>query len=166
VRLSKKLAIAAVSTVATVSVATAAFAYWTTAGSGSGSASASAGSTSGTVAVTVAQIGSISGLVPGADPVSVDFRITAGSNHPYVSGVAAAITSVTSNTNAVANPTSSVCTAADFTLVQPTAVFGDLTAGNHDYVGADSGATLKLNNTNSNQDGCKGATVTLSLTAS
>ncbi len=48
-----------------------AYAYWTTTGSGTGSASAGT-----TVAVTVDQVGTISGLTPGSTPQDVDFSIT------------------------------------------------------------------------------------------
>ena len=155
-RLSKKLAIAAVSTVAAVGIATSAFAYWTTSGSGTGSASAGTNT-----AVTVSQVGSISAMVPGGDAQAVDFKINNPISTPqYISSVAVSISSVTGANIDSTHP----CSASDFTLVQPNAINADLSSGDHSY--SPSGASLKLDDLASNQDGCKGAIVHLAFAAS
>jgi len=152
-RLSKKIAIAAVSTVATVSVATAAFAYWTTTGSGAGSASAGADS-----GVTVAQVGSVTGLVPGGVAQPVDFSINNGaSTKQYVTSVSFSLAGTNWNTAGLG------CSAADFTLVQPTAINADLTPGVHTY--SPSGASLALKDTGSNQDACKNQALVVSFSS-
>jgi hypothetical protein len=137
-------------------VVAAAIAYWTTSGSGTGSATAGT-----STAVTVSQVGTISALVPGGAAQAVDFKINNPASTPqYITSVAVSMTGVTGPNIDGTHP----CTTADFTLVQPTATYGDLTTGDHTY--SPSGATLKLNNTASNQDGCKNATVALAFSAS
>jgi hypothetical protein len=140
--------------VAVLAVTATAIAYWTTNGSGTGSATTGTSS-----AVTVTQVGSISGLYPGGPAQAIDFKIGNGSGqNQYIASVAVSISSVVPG-----GPPGS-CTAADFTVTQPTVVPGDLTPGVHTY--SPSGATLKLDNTASNQDGCKNATVNLAFNAS
>ena len=58
-----------------------------------------------------------------------------------------------------------LCTAADYTLSTPTMTngAGDLA---QNATATFTGATLGFNNTASNQDGCKGATVNLSYAVS
>jgi hypothetical protein len=134
-----------------------AYAYWTTSGNGVGSA------TTGTsTAVTLLQVGTISAMTPGSAAQALDFSI----NNPvatnqFITSVVIAITGVTGPNIDGTHP----CVATDYTLVQPTVTYGDLTPGVHTY--SPSGSTLHLvNNPVANQDGCKGATVALSFTAS
>jgi hypothetical protein len=144
--------------IATVVLATAgvSWAYWTTSGSGTGSAS-----TGTSEAVTVAQLGTITGLVPGGPAADVDFSITnPASFNQYIATVAVSKVSVSGPNITVGTP----CTVDDFTLTQPDDIEADLTPGTHQY--SPSGATLKLDNTSSNQDGCKGATISLAFAAS
>jgi hypothetical protein len=146
--------------VAALGIVAAAIAYWTTSGTGTGSATAGDAS-----AVSVTQVGSITGLVPGGDAQPVSFKINNPKTTPqYVTSVTVSIDSITKDGSAVAG---SACSAADFTLVQPTATFGDLSAGDHTYspAGTASGATLKMEDTGSNQDGCKGVTINLGFSA-
>jgi hypothetical protein len=154
-KLNKKIAIAAAAVAVVAVGGGTAFAYWTTSGTGTGSA------TTGTnTAVTVAQVGSITALVPGGTAQAVDFSISnPASTNQYIQGVAVSMTVTAPNADAT-HP----CTNADFTLVQPTAINADLTPGLHTY--SPSGATLKLNDSGSNQDGCKLATVNLTFSAS
>lgn len=153
-RMSRKALV--LSAVASLVVVAAAIAYWTTSGSGTGSA------TTGTsTAVTVTQVGTISAMTPGSPAQAVDFKI----NNPaltnqFITTVAVSISSVTGPNITGPFP----CDASDFTLVQPTATYGDLTNGDHTY--SPSGATLALNNSATNQDGCKSATVHLAYAAS
>jgi hypothetical protein len=149
--LSRKTALVAAGGAAMVALsATAAFAYWTTSGSGTGSAT-----TGASQAVHITQVGSVAGLVPGGVAKAVDFKITNSATTPqYVKAVIVSIDSIS-------NPG---CSAADFTLVQPTAINADLAAG--DTAFSPSGATIKLEDTTANQDACKGATVNLAFSAS
>ena len=132
-----------------------AIAYWTTTGGGTGSASVGT-----STAVTVTQLGSISALTPGSPAQAINFNINnPAATNQTIATVAVSISSVTGGTNLPF-----ACAAADFTLVQPTATYGDLTPGNHAY--SPSGATLALINSATNQDGCKNATVNLAFAAS
>ncbi len=133
-----------------------ALAYWTTTGSGTGSASVGT-----STAVTVTQLGSITALTPGSGAQPVDFKITnPATTNQTIASVVVSIASVTGPNITGPKP----CSAADFTLVQPSTTYGDLTPGLHNY--QPSGASLALDNTLSNQDGCKGATVNLAFAAS
>jgi hypothetical protein len=142
--------------VGVLAAATAAFAYWTTAGTGTGSASAGTSS-----AVSVSQVGSVSGLVPGGAAQAVDFKVTNPKTTPqYVSGVSISISGVTGPNIDGTHP----CSASDFTLVQPNAITADLPSGDSTF--SPSGASLAMKDSGSNQDGCKGATVNLAFNAS
>jgi hypothetical protein len=135
-----------------------ALAYWTTTGSGTGSAAVGNSSL-----VTVAQLPTAGyvAMTPGDSPQSINFSITnSAATNQTISSVVISIASVTGGTG------TPVCTAADFTLVQPTAAYGDLSPGTHPYIGGGSGATLAMKNTALNQDACKTATVNLAFVAS
>jgi hypothetical protein len=154
-RSKRTLVLVGVLAVAAIS-ALGAYAYWTTSGSGTGSATTGSNS-----AVTITQTSTVSGLRPGSGAQALDFDINnTASVNQYVTSVVVAMTGVTGPNIDVTHP----CTTGDFTLVQPNAINSDLTPGNHSY--APSGASLALDNTASNQDGCKGATVALSYTIS
>ena len=128
-----------------------AFAYWTTTGSGTGSAGA--GDVS---AVTVTQTNTITGLYPGGPAQDIDLKIS----NPNDSNVTIETVAVS-----VSGTDKTGCTAADFTVTDAT-VGSDLASGDTDVLGADSGASIKMDNTASNQDACKNATVSLSFSAS
>jgi hypothetical protein len=133
-----------------------AFAYWTTSGAGTGSATA--GSDTG---VTIAQLGSTSGLVPGGPAQPIDFTITNPATfNQFVTSVEVSITDVVGGDDSALPE----CTADDFTVVQPDAISEDLTPGAHGY--AVSGATIALKNLATNQDNCKDAVVSLAFNAS
>jgi hypothetical protein len=141
-----------------VLVGTAAFAYWTQGGTGTGSAS-----TGNTVNITVKQTSTITGLAPGlaAQTLSGNFD-NPNSGPVYVTSVTASISGVTKAVGAPAG----TCDASDYTLAGATmAVGAEVPSGT--AKGAWTGATLAFNNkAASNQDACKGATVSLSYTAS
>lgn len=128
-----------------------AFAYWTTTGSGSGSASV--GAPVAADVITIAQDGSVAGLYPGSAAQSVMVKAT---NPAQFSQFVGEIT---------ATPTyPSDCGAANWTW----------TPNNSDQLGqlaktttssAYSVGTLALNETNANQDLCKGTTVNFSFTS-
>jgi hypothetical protein len=134
---------------------TAAFAYWSTSGSGTGSAATSAGAAN----LLVTQTAAPTNLAPGvaAGGISVDVKNQAA-NDVVVNQVVVSIASVTGGAGA--------CSAADYTLTNPvmTNGAGALAAG---ATVAFSGATLGFNNDPLNsQDGCKGASVNLAYAVS
>lgn len=147
----KKVAIAAGLVLAIVG-AGAAYAYWTAGGSGSGSAS-----TGTNAGITVNQTSTISNMRPGdsAQTLSGDFTNT-NDSPVYVTSVVASIDTVTQASGAVGS-----CSADDYTLANATMPVGaQVPTGTN--VGSWTGATIKFNNSATvNQDGCKGATVTI-----
>jgi hypothetical protein len=132
-----------------------AFAYWTVTGSGSGSATTAAGS----VAVTVNQTSSSSGLYPGGSvSLSGNFTNPATYNQ-YVTSVTATIP----NFSLQADNAKPACTQADFSISgSPTAVGQDVAPGTG---GSWSGITLSMTNAATNQDNCKGVTVPVNYTS-
>lgn len=152
----KKLLVAGAAVALVATGGGVAFAYWSTSGSGTGTAGT--GTDSG---VTVTQVGTVSGLVPGGTAQPVDFKITnPASTKQYISAVTYSISSI----NAPASTPTLTCTADDFTLVQPNAISQDLASGATTF--SPSGATIAMKDLSTNQDGCKGATVNLAFSAS
>jgi hypothetical protein len=145
--------IAVITTALVVVGGGAAYAFWTTSGSGTGSAA-----TGSTVPITVVQTSTLNPMFPGdtAQTLTGNFdNPNAGPVH--VASVTVSISSVTGGAGA--------CDATDYTLTGATmTVNADVPSGNGQ--GAWTGATLQFNNKASNQDGCKGATVNLAYTAS
>lgn len=133
-----------------------AYAYWTISGSGTGSAT-----TGDVTAITVNQITELDPMYPGdsAQTISGDFT-NANAGPVYVGTVTASIDSVTQAEGAVGT-----CTAADYTLTGAAMTVNAEVASGTD-VGTWTGATLQFNNTATNQDGCKGATVNLAYAIS
>ena len=151
--LKQKKGIAALAAVAVVAIgAIGAYAYWTTTGSGTGSAGVGT-----STPLTITQLGSVSNLVPGGPAQDIDFRVANGASfNQYVTGVTVVVDPAWS-----AGTSGNPCNAADFTVTPIAWTAADLTPGNHDYVGAASGAKIAMINQTSNQDDCKGATVPL-----
>jgi hypothetical protein len=154
-RTKKGIALLATLVVA-AGAAVAAYAYFTT--GASGTASAGVG---GPTALTIAQKGTISDLLPGGPAAPVDFTIhnpTAGDL-----GVNYVLVQVT-GTNAGA-----ACTAANFQVNQNYGNVGEIDAGQtYDSTtdpGPHSGTTVQMVETHASQDGCEGATVNLTFTA-
>jgi hypothetical protein len=155
-RLSKKLAIAAVSTVATVGIATSAFAYWTTTGTGSGSAKAG-DATNWAVSSDPATGNALS---PGGPTDTVAYHVTNnGSGHQKLQAVSVAV----KNSDGTTWSSVSGCSSADFAVNIVGFTATDLGPG-QTY---DGSATIQMvNNTSASQDGCKNATVPLYFSAS
>jgi hypothetical protein len=145
--------IAAVAALASVG----AYAYWTTSGSGTGSAA-----TGTSQNVTVSQLGTISGLVPGGPAGAIDYRINnPASYNQYVASVSVVVDPLWS---AQADASKPACTAADFTISgSPDSVAADLATGDHDY--QPSGMSIALDNEATNQDNCKSVNVPLLFSA-
>jgi hypothetical protein len=136
-------------------IAGVAYAYWTTSGTGTGSAS-----TSEPDVITVNQTSTVSDLYPGGptQALSGDF----GNPNPgsiFVGAISAAISEVTGPNIGPGAP----CSAADYQLNGfPLTVNTQIPPGSG--VGSWSGGSLQMLNTASNQNGCKGATVTIGYT--
>jgi hypothetical protein len=148
-----KLTTVAAGSVAAVALSGIAFAYWSATGSGAGTAGSDT-----TVPVTVNQTSTITTLAPGLPAASLAGHFDNPNAGPvYISGVTVAIDSVTP----VGGGT---CDASDYTITQPAAVNAEVPSGT--AKGSWSGGGIAFNNKATNQDGCKGATVTLAYTAS
>lgn len=129
-----------------------AFAYWTTTGSGTGSAASGTSSP-----VTVTQTNTITGLYPGGPAQDINLNI-ANSNDAaqYLAKVAVSVDSTTDQN----------CTAADFTVTDATIGAEVPSGATNAYAGSSTGATIKMNDTSSNQDACKNVTINLAFDAS
>lgn len=150
--------IIAIGLVALLVVAGGAYAYWTVGGSGSGSGAAAGGTT----ALTVNQTTVLTEMYPGdsAQTLSGTFNNT-NDGATYVGTVTASISGVTKATGAPAG----TCDATDFTLANAAmTVNAEVPVGS--LQGAWTGATIKFNNKATNQDACKGATVSLAYAIS
>jgi hypothetical protein len=132
-----------------------AYAYWTASGSGSGGAS-----TAEPDAITINQTSTVDGLFPGgpAQALAGDFD-NPNPGSIFVATITAAITGVSGPNITPATP----CAAADYQLNDsPMTVNDEIPSGSG--VGTWSGGSIQLLNSGSNQNGCKGATVTISYT--
>ena len=132
------------------------YAYWTGAsGTGSGNATTAAAAPALTVSSSVVP----TNMAPGVGPsgVTVTVKNTSATQNVYARQVAVVITSVSA----------AGCDATDYVLggtLPMVDAAGDLAPGG---TATFTGATLGFNNkTGTNQDACKGATVTLGFTAS
>src|SRR3954453_22256691 len=138
----------------------AAYGYWSTSGGGSGSATTSADNAAGNVTVT--QVGTTTGLVPGGTPSDVVVKVN--NTNPGSVKVGKGTATIDAFT-AQANGALPACTAADFSLVS------DTTTNSAGIIAsAASSANLSVitiqlvNSTTLNQDNCKSVTPTLTFT--
>jgi hypothetical protein len=153
---SKKGLALVVAVVAVAASAVAAYAFFTAAGSGTATAG-----TGGPTALTVNQVGSITGLLPGGPAAPVDFSIhnpTAGDE-----GFGDVIVTVTGTTAGAA------CPASNFKVNQawksgPTELDAGQTYNSTTDPGPHSGTTVQMIETGASQDGCEGTTVNLAFT--
>jgi hypothetical protein len=134
---------------ASLAVAAVAVAFWTSSGSGSGTA---ATGTAGNV--TVNQTSTVSGLYPGgpAQTLSGDFT--------NANGFSVNIASITATVSATSDETA--CPTSNFVIGGSA---GPYTVPDGTNVGSWSGLTVALQETNANQDGCQGKSITVSYTA-
>ena len=141
-----------------LALAGAAFAYWTAGGSGSGSATAAGAQTP----LTANQTTVLTAMYPGDSAQTISGNFNNPNSGPIqVTTVTASISGVTKAAGAPAG----TCDANDFTLANPAMSVGaEVPAGT--AKGSFTGATIKFNNTASNQDACKGATVNLAYAIS
>jgi hypothetical protein len=148
--ITKKTALLAAGVAVAVATGGVAYAYWTNSGSGTGSASTGTNSS-----ITVKQTSVVSNLAPGlaAQPLAGNFDN--GNSSPVF---------VQSVTVSVVDTTNAGCTAADYTLTQPTAVNAEVAAGNAQ--GSWSGGSIVFKDDPANsQDACKNVTVHLSYSS-
>jgi len=153
-----------------------AYAYWTTGGSGTGTASTIAGAAN-QLALIDADTATPSDMAPGIAPgaISVVVKNTSPTSNYHVASVKVSIASVEAPAADATHPCgkgdykfldTSAATVAGTGNVTMTNGAADLTvADGDDNTGTDqsafSGVKIGFNNTASNQDGCKGATVHL-----
>ena len=153
---TKKTVAVAAASLLLVGGAGAAYAYWTNSGSGTGTA------TTGTnAAVTVVQTSVIGAMYPGQSAQTLSGNFTNPNAGPtYVTAVTA--TGYTIDATHV----TAGCTVAGghYTLGGAAPVAADVPAGAAS--GAWSGLTITMNNLGTNQDFCKGATVTITYASS
>lgn len=158
----KRLAAVAGGTAIVMAGAGIGYAYWTTSGIGDGSAS-----TGTSQAVTVAQDGTTTGLVPDGAAQNISFSVTnLASFKQYVHNVTITIENPNGSpwsSNQV-NSDLPACTANDFSIVQPSNIDAELDGNSTThYSGA---ATIQLVDVaDANQDNCKGVTVPLHFSA-
>lgn len=143
--LKSKTAVA-IATAGMLTVGGAAFAYWTTTGSGGGSASASSGG--GTVALHASFA---AGLAPGQ---STSVAYTAD-NSSDTSTVVGALSATVSTSDAQ-------CLPAWFTV---TANTSNSPVAAHSTATSVGSGTLTFNDSAADQDACKGATITVTVTS-
>lgn len=135
----------------------AAVAYFTTNGSGTGSASVGS-----STAVTVTQTGgAITGLVPGvaAKPVTYSIDNPAGNGNQNLGKV------TVSNITVDAGHSAACDAATNFQATAPSSAVGTINDGATYTSTSSTQPTVQMLETGSSQDGCKGATLTLTLTA-
>jgi len=155
-RPSKKILAALLGLVMVVAGAGAAYAYWTAGGSGTGTAS-----TGTTQDLTINQTSAITGLGPGvaAKTLSGDF------DNPSDASIYVTDVTATGYTIDAAHVTAG-CTVAqgNYTLGGTATVGADVPTGVGE--GAWTGLTVEMNNLTTNQDACKGATLTITYASS
>jgi hypothetical protein len=157
VRFSKK--IAAVSIVAASAlVAGGAFAYWTTNGDGDGSANAA-----GSNGDVVLHASFDAGITPGGSEDVTFSADNLGTTNLWVETLSIDSITVDNAYDADSNPTG--CDAADFTVDEDTFTEQTMIPAGDSGVLLDSETVLNFANTAVNQDGCKGVTVTLTLSS-
>ena len=131
-----------------------ALAYWSSTGTGSGSA------TTGTSSAFVVTTGAASGgpLTPGGPGQTVAVHVkNANSGHQQLGTVHVVVANSDGSTwTAVPG-----CSAADYTVTDPSFAAQDLASG----ATFDTSAQIVMNNLASNQDGCKNVTVPLYVSA-
>ena len=146
----KKIAIISTVVVAAIGASTA-FAYWTTDGSGTGTADAGSAAASLTLHTKFD-----AGLLLGANETVTVSADGNGVDDVSLGGKTLEFTVSTDDAG---------CTAADFTLPSTTATAGVVVHANDTDVNIGSGTLTMISRDLVNQDGCKGATITVDVVA-
>ena len=154
-RVSTKLKVMAGATALVVGGSVAAFAYWTTGGTGTGSA------TTGNVAgITINQTSSPTGLYPGGLAANLTTTFDNGNaSAVQIHQVTAAVTA--GFTSSAIDSGQPPCTAADFTVSPTQTLDTEIPAG----VTAGPTFTIKLDDRATNQDNCKAVIVPITYTS-
>lgn len=140
----------AILTVALLTVAGGAYAYWTNTGSGSGTAA-----TGSNAPVVVVQTSTVTGLAPGLGAQALSGKFNNPNGGPvFVAAVSATVTG-TDQTG---------CDATDYIIAGTATVNAQIPAGTAQ--GTWTGLTIQFNNKPAtNQDACKDAIVTIGYTS-
>ncbi len=152
---SKARIVVSLGVLAAIGIAGVAIAYFTTTGSGTGTATVGS-----STALTITQTGSVTGLTPGGPSQPVAYTIanpSANGNQSLgvVSATVSSVTPVGANT----------CATSNFTTSPASAAVGTINSGSTFTSAAATEPTVQMTETGTNQDGCQGATVNLTLTA-
>jgi hypothetical protein len=145
----------------TLGAAGAAFAYFTSSGTGTGSATV--GSSAG---LNIAQVGSTSGIVPNGPAQTVNYTVTNNtSSAESVHQVTVTIATISgagslTGTDSLGN-VYDTCSPSLFTVTQGSPLNANLQPGHS----ASGTATIALPDDGNNQDNCQGATLNLSFSS-
>jgi hypothetical protein len=146
----KKVAAAAAGVVLAGTMSGVAFGYWTNSGSGSGSAA-----TGTNTAITINQTSTVAGLYPGGPAQGLSGTFT----NPNTSKV---FVEAVSATGVTVDAGHASCLASDYVVGGTAVVHGEIDPGTG---GAWTGLTIAMKDTTGNQDGCKGAALTIAYTS-
>lgn len=154
----KRIVFLAALVIAAIS-AVAAYAGFTSKGSGTGTARVGT-----STPLTITQTNTITGLLPGgtAQPIEYSIQNRLGNGAQNLGLVTASISSVSGGSN-----TPNACSAADFAITAATDQVGTIADGSTFDSTSDTASEPKVQmvETGVNQDGCEGATVNVSLSA-
>ena len=148
----KRYVIPAAVVVTVLMASVGAYAYWSTAGAGSGSA----GVQNGNATPLVIHSGPVTGLYPGGSQ-AVSFTV----DNPNPSSAYVATIHLS---NVAVDSDHSSCVTSDFTMADVNE--NTRVLANASGAAMPTSGTLAFADTTANQDGCKGATLTLSFTSS
>lgn len=157
-KFTKKKIIAVISVIAVFAVGTAAFAYFTSTGSGTGQAAVGS-STHWTVALSA----STGTMYPGSGSSVIPYTVTnAGTGNQYLTTTAASVNADT-NGNVTSHGTSvSGCLATWFTATNTAPTAADLAGGAH----TTGSVSVAMSDANANQNACEGVTPDVTVNAS
>ena len=133
-----------------------AFAYFTSTGAGTGTAGVGTSTN-----VTIAQVGTVSGLVPNGAPQTINYKVTnPGTGSEYVNQVTVSVASI-SGAGSASGTGIDACTPSLFQVTQGPAIATDIAGGGN----ASGTATISLPDDHNNQNNCENATVNLSFSS-
>ncbi len=133
-----------------------AFAYFTSTGSGTGTAGVGTSTN-----VTIAQQGTVTGLVPGGPAQTINYKVTnPGSGSEYVNQVTVSVASISGAGSATGTGVDA-CTPSLFHITQGPAIASDLAGG----TSATGTASITFPDDGNNQNNCENATVNLSFSS-
>jgi hypothetical protein len=163
-RLTKKRNFVVLTAVAALAIAGGAFAYFTSSGTGSGTGSVGSSQSD----IVVNQTSTVANLLPGGPSADLSGTLTNnGTSNEYVSGVTAAVTAVSGGG---ADNSIEACVPSMFSVSGTSTPSEDVAANSSALVGGGAtgwtGLHVQLNDDGGNQNNCRGASITISYTAS